>query len=467
MANQAKERTGGSKKVDETGNRASDSCQFSGANARGRSGSESTQSHNPTRTSIPNVFSFMELPESQNINTIYWQRQEWLRQQAEQRGSNGTGTQKIDISERPRKASIANSEKRDSPVSSDSGIGLESELADIPEQGHDASVDDALPKTTARAAFAPLLRGISQRSAQRPQSLQSESPLECSTPVSSSSPEQSLATPRPIVHHSRPDLAEKATPAIRPRSLGIGPIKAELKGPEKRVISGYEHFASKLSAFVQVELDDQSFVPVYRRFDRLNQRLFLHLQDEIVEIEDELRQIDDADARLRAVASPSEGHELPESRRFGANAKVDVLGRAYLKLGQYNQALLSYNKLIQNMEVAHSSDVERLKLWLTTENPVKNTEATFLDHHDDLLALCKKTETRPQHIGASIKIPDYLQQPAAIRISVLVLLSIFAFRLVSSFLGRLAVVALCALASLAIQQPESSENGDSSKCLIL
>ena len=411
----------------------------------------------------------MELPESQNVSSVYWQRQEWLRQQAEQRGSAEIVSHKLEISERAQKVGVSDGEKRDSPVSSDSGIGLEGELADIPEQRHDTSVDEAqLQKTTARAAFAPLLRGISQRTAQRPQSSRDETLSECTAPIPSSRPTPSLTAPRPIVHHFRPDLSEQALPAIRPQSLGNGPSQSELEGAtQKRVISGYEHFASKLSAFAPDKSNDESFVPLYRRFDRLNQRLFLHLQDEIVEIEDELRQIDDADARLRAVVSPSEGHELPESRRVGANAKVEVLGRAYVKLGQYNQALLSYNKLIQNVEVADSNDVERLKSWLTVENPVKNTEARFLDHHSDLLALCKKTQSRPQYIGANVRIPDYLQQPAAIRISIIVLLSIFAFRLVSSFPGRLVVVATCALASLAVKQPNTSDSGEYSKCLVL
>ena len=52
---------------------------------------------------------------------------------------------------------------------------------------------------------------------------------------------------------------------------------------------GYELLAHKLSELKKGSKAD-SVVPAYRKFEQLNHRVLLHLQDEISELEEELRQ---------------------------------------------------------------------------------------------------------------------------------------------------------------------------------
>jgi hypothetical protein len=80
---------------------------------------------------------------------------------------------------------------------------------------------------------------------------------------------------------------------------------------------------------------------MYRKFEQLNHRVLLHLQDEISELEEELRQIDECIAQY---APRNESGQLqPASRRGEARygnelhyKRTELLGRIFLKLGQYS-----------------------------------------------------------------------------------------------------------------------------------
>lgn len=104
---------------------------------------------------------------------------------------------------------------------------------------------------------------------------------------------------------------------------------------------GYELVAHKLSEFKKGRKDD-AVVPAYRKFEQLNHRVLLHLQDEISELEEELRQLDQEIAEASPGAQT--GHRHPASRRgdtqFGNDLhrqRLDVLGRVFLKLEQYSK----------------------------------------------------------------------------------------------------------------------------------
>jgi hypothetical protein len=81
--------------------------------------------------------------------------------------------------------------------------------------------------------------------------------------------------------------------------------------------------------------------PMYRKFEALNHRLLLHLQDEIAELEERLRRLDVADTQARMLGVG--GEVVPASRRAAQAAggelqwhKTDVLGRIGFKLAQYS-----------------------------------------------------------------------------------------------------------------------------------
>jgi hypothetical protein len=110
---------------------------------------------------------------------------------------------------------------------------------------------------------------------------------------------------------------------------------------------GYELLADKLSERSKAEHrypDEEAVVPMYRKFEHLNHRVLLHLQDEISELEEELRYLDECVAQC----SPRDAAGLvhPASRRGDARhgselhfRRTELLGRIYLKLGQYSMSL--------------------------------------------------------------------------------------------------------------------------------
>lgn len=86
--------------------------------------------------------------------------------------------------------------------------------------------------------------------------------------------------------------------------------------------------------------DASSLKPIYRRFEALNHRMLLHLQDELSELEEQLHRLDTTDTQTRRLPS----RILPASRRAEHLAggelqsqKADVLGKIGSKLGQYSK----------------------------------------------------------------------------------------------------------------------------------
>jgi hypothetical protein len=126
--------------------------------------------------------------------------------------------------------------------------------------------------------------------------------------------------------------------ALQPRLPGLaqGHVK-HLPRAEKLPLTGYELLASKLSAGSP---GGSTIKPIYRRFEALNHRLLLHLQDELSELEEQLHRLDTADTQRRRA---QEGI-LPASRRSEYLAggelqwhKADILGKIGFKLGQYSE----------------------------------------------------------------------------------------------------------------------------------
>lgn len=96
-------------------------------------------------------------------------------------------------------------------------------------------------------------------------------------------------------------------------------------------------FASAVSGTVDEEV---TVKPIYRKFEVLNHRLLLQLQDELSELEEQLHRLDTTDTQTRRLRSSI----LPASRRaeFLAGGelqwhKTDILGKITFKLGQYSK----------------------------------------------------------------------------------------------------------------------------------
>ncbi|KAI9052638.1 hypothetical protein LZ554_003977 [Drepanopeziza brunnea f. sp. 'monogermtubi'] len=235
--------------------------------------------------------------------------------------------------------------------------------------------------------------------------------------------------------------------------------------------TGYELLASKLSEFSASESGPR-IKPMYRKFSALNHRLLLHLQDELSELEEQLRHLDHADTQSRVV--DIQGHIVPASRRLAAQAggelqwhKTDILGRIGYKLEQYNHVLSSF-KRTQSLAHPDPEDIELYRAYLQTEQPIAEPETHFLDPADDLVSITSD----PLHSVASPSLTSSLssrslpssspaspllqtRQPSmdlqpvlpglASALAIAVLVPILMFSVIPGFVGRVTVAALVAV----------------------
>lgn len=158
------------------------------------------------------------------------------------------------------------------------------------------------------------------------------------------------------------------SPRDRTRKDSIQSKQSQPSRESPRSPSGYEQ-RSRKSSFQQT--DDEAFVPpVYRKFETLNHRILLNLQNEIGQMEEDLRRLDELEAMHRAAASPrSPGHrKLSTSSHhdFGPPSfatlhfqRQELLEQVQAKIQQYSK---QKNLLLK---------VPRRKIWkLTTDNDI-------------------------------------------------------------------------------------------------
>ncbi|KAI1207922.1 uncharacterized protein F4807DRAFT_170533 [Annulohypoxylon truncatum] len=160
--------------------------------------------------------------------------------------------------------------------------------------------------------------------------------------------------------------------------------------PERLPLTGYELLASKLS-ISPANQSGPHLRPIFRRFEMLNHRLLLYLQDEICELEEQLRRLDAADTQNRRIPGPDSF--FPASRRAEYMAggelywhKTDILGKIGFKLEQYNR-LLSSCRETQGMPVPSLEDIHEYRSYLATHAPIAEIESRFLDISDDLICV--------------------------------------------------------------------------------
>lgn len=249
-------------------------------------------------------------------------------------------------------------------------------------------------------------------------------------------------------------------------------------------LTGYEALASRLST--NTTTGTPALVPIYRKFEHLNHRIILLLQDEVSELEEQLRHLDALDMQARShYVSPGSNdvHVYPASRRAAARQggelewhRADLVNRISWKLSQYNQALTSFNSVTRDLGKPESEDVERYREYLERERPVVQEETRWLETEGDLVVLGGKgTGTDGfdgsggrggggvgrRHLGlqgqgrvernsiceakreGKVTIDPAAQcQTIAIALAVAVLLPILTFTVIPGFLGRMTVVVL-------------------------
>ncbi|TKA30316.1 hypothetical protein B0A50_02543 [Salinomyces thailandicus] len=242
------------------------------------------------------------------------------------------------------------------------------------------------------------------------------------------------APPMPYPQPSIPSIAqEQVTHPDRPPA----PDAPDLS---QRTIAGYEMLALELSS------TNSPVKPLYRKFEYLNHRILLHLQDELCELEEQLRTLDEIIAQTDPASA--EGQHTPASRRVEAyshsevhHRRTSLLGRIFLKTEQYNRAMSAYNRPGKTtLSAATEGDIQVYQDWMTRHVPIHEAEARFLQNGKDLMVPGKTapgTETSTR-------------QAALACLPVGLLLPLLLFSIIPTLLGRLAVTALIAVGAFIV-----------------
>lgn len=150
-------------------------------------------------------------------------------------------------------------------------------------------------------------------------------------------PEAYYASTRPVVTQTmqRARVAPPETNGRQSHQLvrGSSNPQAPKAKPNK---SGYDSLASAIDS-----RDDAFLKPLYRKFETLNHRILLYLQDEISEMEADLRELDKAIQREdelmgKTHASRRAEAKLPSQLQW---RRLDLLGRSYTKVEQYSESM--------------------------------------------------------------------------------------------------------------------------------
>ncbi|KAK1521062.1 hypothetical protein CABS01_05567 [Colletotrichum abscissum] len=125
-----------------------------------------------------------------------------------------------------------------------------------------------------------------------------------------------------------------------------------------------------------------------RRFDSLNVRVALALQDEISELEDELEAIDNA--LSGKTAQDFDNGTL----RQDVEERSDLIKTISKKLGKYNEFLIQQHTL-RKLSIAPRRDVKNLRNWHYNHDhaAISAEEQKYLNHEEDLVALSQKEKT--------------------------------------------------------------------------
>jgi hypothetical protein len=173
------------------------------------------------------------------------------------------------------------------------------------------------------------------------------------------------------------------------------PHVPEVPSLNQTTLTGYELLATELTSA------DTAIQPLYRKFDYINHRILLHLQDELSELEEQLRILDESIAQFTATNSPPlsipDGTHRrhsgpPASRRADAfygndmhHRRTALLGRIFLKTEQYSRAMAAYAKLNSQSRPASPTQIATYREWMHTHGAIHPAETTFLQKEDDLI----------------------------------------------------------------------------------
>ncbi|MCJ1477072.1 hypothetical protein MMC13_005743 [Lambiella insularis] len=241
------------------------------------------------------------------------------------------------------------------------------------------------------------------------------------------SPEAFYSTAsRPSLQHHGYTSSECSLPSRRNTDHDVEVHDQEASGMPDDIKPGDKVTTSKMS------LDKGASAPVkpvYRKFESLNNRALLCLQDDISDLETRLHHIDQAIAAAGNDGKRKEmsaNGEIDESRHLRWQRR-ELIGQILTNLDQYNRALSSYSDVTKQVNDAAPTDIEAYKAWMSEHSSTNDTQ-NILDYHKDLITI----DSRHRRQSTNSERP-------AIATGFAILMTIIAFKITPQFLSRLVV----------------------------
>lgn len=199
--------------------------------------------------------------------------------------------------------------------------------------------------------------------------------------------------------------------------------------------------------------ENAALKPIYRKFETLNNRVLLHLQDEIAKLESQLLQLDNAisglgDSSEEDARSTGDGPSM--SVGLGWQRK-ELVGRISSKLEQYSKSssyeawsntkdyrdrtLSSYSSICRHLDPVSAAEILPYKDWVEGHPSSGEAGLAFMHHEHDLI-------TVPERFKASV----LASERSAIATGSAMLMTIIAFKTIPDILSRLLVAIVISLA---------------------
>lgn len=219
----------------------------------------------------------------------------------------------------------------------------------------------------------------------------------------------------------------------------------------QRTLAGYEMLAHELSQ------PTSSIQPMYRKFEFLNHRILLHMQDELQEMEERLRTLDEIVAQMEPPL-PEGLPRQPASRRGDAfqgseihHRRTQLLGRIFMKTEQYNRAMTSFAAMSKECAVPETAAVQTYRDWLRLKAPLHEVETKFLDSgEEDLLVLPTRPKTPSSTTSIALNNPLLPLSP---------ILPLLLVGITPTLAGRLLITILFVLAGAVLVATEMPARG--------
>ncbi|KJX99406.1 hypothetical protein TI39_contig359g00010 [Zymoseptoria brevis] len=218
----------------------------------------------------------------------------------------------------------------------------------------------------------------------------------------------------------------------------------------KRTLTGYELLALELSTTTS------HIQPLYRKFSYLNHRILLHLQDELSEMESQLRTFDEIIAQMEP-PTPADQPRQPASRRAELVGGTEVhhrrtalLGRIFLKTEQYSRAMSSFAAMEKESTPAGSEQVGKYRAWLEERRPIHEVESKFLEYERDLVQPGTSRQSASQASQVEAFSPPSMNAVVCSCLPLALMLPILLFSITPTFAGRLTITLLIAGAAFVV-----------------